>query len=43
MMRVAEIFNVPIKIIVLVNGYLTAVKLSISNYEFKYVINHIER
>ncbi|WP_176544901.1 hypothetical protein [Bacillus wiedmannii] len=43
MMIAADVFNVPIKVIDVVNGYPSAANFIVSNLEIiKYIINHVE-
>ncbi|MDC7729674.1 hypothetical protein ACTFSO_18870 [Bacillus cereus group sp. MYBK120-1] len=43
MMIAADVFNVPIKVINVVNGYPSVANLLVSNYEIiKYIINYVE-
>lgn len=42
-MLAADIFNVSIKVIDVVNGYLRVTRLIVNNYEIiKYIINYVE-
>ncbi len=42
MMMAADVFNVPIKVIDVVNGYPSAAMLVVNNYEIiKYIINYV--